>query len=314
MTKIALAIHGGCGVMPEDSMTPEEWEAARHDLAVALRAGYGVLKAGGTALEAVEAAVVVMEDSPHFNAGHGAALNENGIHELDASIMDGKTLAAGAISASRAIRNPVKAARVLMEDERAVYLTGEAADRFAKEKGLATEPQSYFTTQKRVEALAAMKAHATAGTEATENEKHGTVGAVALDAAGHLAAATSTGGYTNKPDGRVGDSPVIGAGTYARDGACAVSGTGKGEFFIRYVVGHEIASRVAYLGQNLETAAGNLVHKDLAPYDIGAGLVAIDAEGGIAAPYNTPGMFRGWVTPSGEARVATHDRVYDVEL
>ena len=314
MTKIALAIHGGCGVMPEDSMTSEEWATARDDLAAALRAGYGVLKAGGTALEAVEAAVVVMEDSPHFNAGHGAALNENGIHELDASIMDGETLAAGAISASRAIRNPVKAARALMADERAVYLTGEAADRFAREKGLVTEPQSYFTTQKRLEALAAMKVHAAAGTEATENEKHGTVGAVALDAAGHLAAATSTGGYTNKPDGRVGDSPVIGAGTYARNGACAVSGTGKGEFFIRYVVGHEIASRVAYLRQDLETAAGNLVHKDLAPYDIGAGLVAIDAEGGIAAPYNTPGMFRGWVTPSGEARVATHDRVYDVEL
>jgi L-asparaginase / beta-aspartyl-peptidase len=223
MTKIALAIHGGCGVMPEDSMTSEEWTAARDDLAAALRAGYGVLKAGGTALEAVEAAVVVMEDSPHFNAGHGAALNENGIHELDASIMDGATLAAGAISASRAIRNPVKAARALMADDRAVYLTGEAADRFAEEKGLATEPQSYFTTQKRREALAAMKRHAAAGTEATENEKHGTVGAVALDAAGHLAAATSTGGYTNKPDGRVGDSPVIGAGTYARDGACAVS-------------------------------------------------------------------------------------------
>ncbi|MGQ8630629.1 isoaspartyl peptidase/L-asparaginase family protein [Agrobacterium sp. DKPNP3] len=314
MTKIALAIHGGCGVMPEDSMTSEEWAAARDDLAAALRAGYGVLKAGGTALDAVEAAVVVMEDSPHFNAGHGAALNENGIHELDASIMDGATLAAGAISASRAIRNPVKAARALMTDERAVYLTGEAADRFAEEKGLATEAQSYFTTQKRLDALAAMKRHAVAGTEATENEKHGTVGAVALDAAGHLAAATSTGGYTNKPDGRVGDSPVIGAGTYARDGACAVSGTGKGEFFIRYVVGHEIASRVAYLGQELENAAGDLVYRDLAPYDIGAGLVAIDTAGHIAAPYNTAGMFRGWVTASGEAVVATHGEVYPIEL
>ncbi|MDQ1182985.1 isoaspartyl peptidase/L-asparaginase family protein [Agrobacterium larrymoorei] len=314
MTKIALAIHGGCGVMPESSMTAAEWAAARDDLAAALRAGYGVLKEGGSAVEAVEAAVVVMEDSPHFNAGHGAALNENCIHELDASIMDGATLAAGAISASRAIRNPVKAARALMTDERAVYLTGEAADRFAEEKSLATEHQSYFTTQKRLEALAAMKRHAASGTEATESEKHGTVGAVALDAAGHLAAATSTGGYTNKPDGRVGDSPVIGAGTYARDGACAVSGTGKGEFFIRYVVGHEIASRVAYLGQDLETAAGNLVHRDLAPYDIGAGLVAIDAEGAIAAPYNTPGMFRGWVTVSGEAFVATHDEAYAIKL
>lgn len=314
MTTIALAIHGGCGVMPEDSMDAEEWAAARRDLAEALRAGYAVLAAGGRALDAVEAAVVVMEDSPHFNAGHGAALNENGVHELDASIMDGETLAAGAISAARAIRNPVKAARALMEDARAVFLTAAAADRFAKAKGLDVEPQSYFTTRKRQDALAAMKAHAVAGTEGTENEKHGTVGAVALDAAGHLAAATSTGGYTNKPDGRVGDSPVIGAGTYARDGVCAVSGTGKGEFFIRHVVGHEIASRIAYLGQDLATAADGVVNRDLAPHRIGAGLVAIDAKGEISAPFNTPGMFRAWVTPEGRAFVATHETIHEIAL
>lgn len=314
MTGIALAIHGGCGVMSEDSMTAEEWEGARRDLAAALRAGYARLKAGGHALDAVEAAVLVMEDSPHFNAGHGAALNENGVHELDASIMNGATLEAGAISASRAIRNPVRAARSLMEDGRAVYLTGPAADRFAEEKGLQVEPQSYFTTQKRVDALEAMKRHAAAGTEASENEKHGTVGAVALDAAGHLAAATSTGGYTNKPDGRVGDSPVIGAGTYARDGVCAVSGTGKGEFFIRYVLGHEIASRMAYLKQDVATAAEGLINDDLAPHHIGAGLVAIDAKGVVVAPYNTPGMFRGWVTPDGKGFVATHETVYEIEL
>lgn len=314
MTKIALAIHGGCGVLPQDSMTAQEWADARQDLTQALRAGYAVLNAGGRALDAVEAAVVVMEDSPHFNAGHGAALNENGVHELDASIMNGQTLEAGAISASRAIRNPVKAARALMDDGRAVLLTGAAADTFAEAKGLATEAQAYFTTQKRVEALQAMKVHAAAGTEATENEKHGTVGAVALDAAGHLAAATSTGGYTNKPDGRVGDSPVIGAGTYARDGACAVSGTGKGEFFIRYVVGHEVAARVSYQGQDLETAAGGLINDDLAAHDIGAGLVAVDAKGNVTAPYNTPGMFRGWVTTEGEGFIATHDEVYEITL
>jgi beta-aspartyl-peptidase (threonine type) len=314
MTKIALAIHGGCGVMPEDSMSAEDWEAARHDLAAALRAGHAMLKAGGSAVDAVEAAVVVMENSPHFNAGHGAALNENGIHELDASIMDGATLEAGAISGSQAIRNPVTAARALMHDGRAVLLSGAAADRFAEAEGLAVEPQSYFTTQKRVEALAAMKRHAASGTEATENEKHGTVGAVALDAAGHLAAATSTGGYTNKPDGRVGDSPIIGAGTYARDGICAVSGTGKGEFFIRYVVGHEIASRIAYLKEDLATAADTVVNRDLAPHDIGAGLVALDATGEVAAPYNTPGMFRGWTTPEGKAFVATHEKIYEVTL
>lgn len=314
MKKIALAIHGGCGVMPEASMTPEDWQAARQDLAAALKAGYSVLQTGGSALDAVEAAVVVMEDSPHFNAGHGAALNENGVHELDASIMNGATLEAGAVSASLAIRNPVKAARLLMQDGRAVLLTGAAADRFAEASGLATEPQSYFTTAKRVEALAAMKVHAAAGTDGTENEKHGTVGAVALDSAGHLAAATSTGGYTNKPDGRVGDSPIIGAGTYARDGACAVSGTGKGEFFIRHVVGHEIASRVAYLGQDLATAADGVVNLDLAAHDIGAGLVAVGADGAITAPYNTPGMFRGWVKGDGRAFVATHETIYEVTV
>jgi len=295
-------------------MSAEDWAEARRDLAEALRAGYAVLKAGGRAVDAVEAAVVVMEDSPHFNAGHGAALNENGIHELDASIMDGETLAAGAVSAARAIRNPVRAARALMDDGRAVFLTAAAADRFAEAKGLDVEPQSYFTTEKRRQALAAMKAHAAAGTEGTENEKHGTVGAVALDAAGHLAAATSTGGYTNKPDGRVGDSPVIGAGTYARDGVCAVSGTGKGEFFIRYVVGHEIASRIAYQGQDLSTAASGVVDGDLAPHEIGAGLVAVDAEGAVCAPYNTPGMFRGWATSEGKAFVATHETIYEVAL
>ena len=228
--------------------------------------------------------------------------------------MDGATLEAGAISASRAIRNPVKAARALMEDGRAVYMTGPAADRFAEVKGLQVEPQSYFTTPKRVGALEAMRRHAAAGTDGTENEKHGTVGAVALDAAGHLAAATSTGGYTNKPEGRVGDSPIIGAGTYARDGVCAVSGTGQGEFFIRYVLGHEMASRIAYLKQDIATAADGLINHDLAPHRIGAGLVAIDAQGVAVAPYNTPGMFRGWVTPEGHAFVATHDQIYEIEL
>ncbi|MBT9382834.1 isoaspartyl peptidase/L-asparaginase [Pseudooceanicola sp. CBS1P-1] len=316
---IALAIHGGCGVLPLDSMSAEDWAEARQDLGRSLAAGWAVLKAGGSAVDAVEAAVVVMEDSAHFNAGHGAALNENGEHELDASIMDGATLEAGAVSAARGIRNPVRAAHALMKDGRAVFLTGAAADAFAESAGLPVMEQGYFTTAKRIEALAAMKAHAAAGTEATENEKHGTVGAVALDQAGHLAAATSTGGYTNKPAGRVGDSPVIGAGTYARDGVCAVSGTGKGEFFIRHVVGHEIAARIAYLGETLPQAAEHVVHVDLAGSSqttgiIGAGLVAIDATGQVSAPFNTAGMFRGWVTPEGRAFVATHAEIHEVAL
>ena len=261
----------------------------------------------------MQAAVLVLEDSPHFNAGHGAALNENGVHELDAAIMDGATLAAGAVCAARHVRNPVLAARALLEAGDPLLLAGPAADRYAEAKGLAVVPQAYFTTERRRRALAAMKAHAAAGSEATENEKHGTVGAVALDSHGHLAAATSTGGYNNKPDGRVGDIPIIGAGTYARDGVCAVSGTGKGEFFIRHLVGKEIAARIAYLGEDLATAAAKVVMEDLKPYRIGAGLVAVSARGEIAAPYNTDGMFRGWVTDEGRFRVASHAEVFDYE-
>lgn len=311
MTKFALAIHGGCGVMAKLDLSEAEWIAARRDLGRALEAGYAVLKHGGRAIDAVQAAVVVMEDSPHFNAGHGAALNENGIHELDASIMDGETLAAGAVCASRHIRNPVVAARAVLEHGDAVLLTGSAADRFAEAKGLGVEEQAYFTTERRRQALAAMKAHVAAGTQvaASESEKHGTVGAVALDQHGHLAAATSTGGYNNKPDGRVGDSPVIGAGTYARDGVCAVSGTGKGEFFIRHVVGHEIAARMTYLGEDVEAASTKVIMEDLKPHNIGAGLVAVGADGSVAAPYNTDGMFRGWVTDTGKFFVASHHDV-----
>lgn len=312
MGKIALAIHGGCGVMAKLDLSEADWAEARRDLGLSLKAGWAVLSAGGTALDAVEAAVVVMEDSPHFNAGYGAALNTDGQHELDASIMDGRNLEAGGVTLVRRIRNPIKAARKIMDAGDAILLGGDAADAFAKSAGLDMVEPDYFTTERRVNALAAMKAHAAAGTaaKASESEKHGTVGAVALDAEGHLAAATSTGGYNNKPAGRIGDTPIVGAGTYARDGVCAVSGTGKGEYFMRYAVGHEVASRVDYLGESLEQASGKLIMEDLKSHDIGAGLVAVGADGSIAAPYNTDGMFRGWVTPEGKFFVATHDEVF----
>ncbi|SEH26801.1 isoaspartyl peptidase/L-asparaginase [Rhizobium sp. NFR12] len=315
MGKIALAIHGGCGVMAKLGLSEAEWEAARVDLGHALKAGWAVLSTGGSALDAVQASVVVLEDSPHFNAGYGAALNAAGEHELDASIMDGATLEAGAVTLVRRIRNPVKAARRVMEKGEAVLMGGHAADEFAKVEGLDVVEPDYFTTEKRVKALAAMKAHAAAGTaaSASESEKHGTVGAVALDSAGHLAAATSTGGYNNKPVGRIGDTPIVGAGTYARDGLCAVSGTGKGELFIRYAVGHEVASRIGYLGETVEQAASKVIMEDLKPHAIGAGLVAVGADGTITTPYNTDGMFRGWVTPDGEFFVATHDVVFRIE-
>jgi beta-aspartyl-peptidase (threonine type) len=315
MGKIALAIHGGCGVMAKLDLSDEEWAAARVDLGRALKAGWDVLTTGGAALDAVQAAVVVMEDSPHFNAGYGAALNTNGKHELDASIMDGRTLEAGAVTLVRRIRNPIKAARKIMEKGDAILLGGDAADDFAREAGLDMVEPDYFTTERRIKALAAMKAHAVAGTaaKASEAEKHGTVGAVALDGAGHLAAATSTGGYNNKPEGRIGDTPIIGAGTYARDGACAVSGTGKGEYFMRYAVGHEVAARVSYLGESLEKAASKVIQEDLKQHNIGAGLVGVGADGSITAPYNTDGMFRGWVTPDGEFYVATHGEVFPIK-
>ena len=307
---LALAIHGGCGTLPKAEMTEAEWAQARSDLASALRAGWAILTRGGAAVDAVEAAVRVMEDSPHFNAGHGAAFNTEGEHELDASIMDGATLAAGAICGAKRIRNPVSAAKALMLRGDPLLLAGAAADDFAEHEGVDTVENEHFSTERRRRNLASMKLREIVGTaaEASEAEKHGTVGAVACDAQGHLAAATSTGGYTNKPVGRVGDSPIIGAGTYARDGRCAVSGTGKGEYFIRYCVGHEIASLIAYKGLSLQ-AATDAVLAELSEHKIGAGLVAVGADGTVVAPYNTEGMYRGWVTEDGLIHVATHDHV-----
>ncbi|WP_293811203.1 isoaspartyl peptidase/L-asparaginase family protein [uncultured Bosea sp.] len=307
---LALAIHGGCGTLPKAEMTEAEWAQARSDLASALRAGWAILSKGGAAVDAVEAAVRVMEDSPHFNAGHGAAFNTEGEHELDASIMDGATLAAGAICGAKRIRNPITAAKALMLRGDPLLLAGPAADDFAEHEGVDTVANEHFSTERRRKNLASMKLREIVGTaaEASEAEKHGTVGAVACDAQGHLAAATSTGGYTNKPVGRVGDSPIIGAGTYARDGRCAVSGTGKGEYFIRYCVGHEIASLIAYKGLSLQ-AATDAVLAELSEHKIGAGLVAVGADGTVVAPYNTEGMYRGWVTEDGLIHVATHDHV-----
>jgi beta-aspartyl-peptidase (threonine type) len=314
MMAIALGLHGGCGVMARSDFDEAGWADAREALARALRAGWGVLRAGGSAVAAVEATVVEMEDAPHFNAGFGSALNSEGEALLDAAIMDGATLAAGAVCGTRHIRNPVRAARALMETGESLMLIGHGADDFAKAQGLPMVHPGALVTDRQRDALARMKAHRAAGTNrtASEAEKHGTVGAVALDAAGHLAAATSTGGFTDKPVGRVGDSPIIGAGTYARDGVCAVSCTGAGEVFIRHVVGHEIASRMRHLGEDLATAADRVVFEDLAPHRIGAGLVAIDGAGRVVMPYNTQGMFRGWATPDGTLYVATHDEVFTV--
>ncbi|GBQ96639.1 asparaginase [Acetobacter nitrogenifigens DSM 23921 = NBRC 105050] len=305
-TRTVIALHGGCGVMSRALLSEAEWEDACADIRKALEAGYTVLSEGGSAVEAVEACVTVLEDSPHFNAGHGAALNANGQHELDASIMDGATAQAGAVAGAQAVRNPVRLARKLMGQTIPMMLAGPAADAYAVTQGLETMPQSYFTTPRRAEALAAMRAHDRLGTFASESEKHGTVGAVALDCAGNLAAATSTGGFTNKAVGRVGDSAVIGAGTYARNGICAVSCTGQGEQFIRHVVAHDIAARICYGNQTLTEAARTILAESFTPHGIGGGIIAIDQEGTICAEFNTEGMFRGWIDADGALFVATH--------
>jgi beta-aspartyl-peptidase (threonine type) len=318
-----IAIHGGCGTPAPESLPEAEWAQMREHLAAALRSGWTVLARGGSALDAVQAAVVVMEDSPHFNAGHGAALCEDGSHELDASLMDGATLAAGAVCAVRRLKNPVRAARAVMEHSGCVLITGDAADEFGRRCGLDVVDNRHFTTPRRVAALEKLKAAGQRGQLAraagpqgqqqlggvTEADRHGTVGAVALDRQGHLAAATSTGGFNNKPLGRVGDSPLIGAGTYARDGVCAVSCTGQGEVFIRHVVAHDIAARIAYGGDTLVQATDRVVFDVVKPYGIGAGLVAIDAAGAIVAPFNTPGMARGWIDAEGALWVGTHREV-----
>jgi beta-aspartyl-peptidase (threonine type) len=314
MAGIALGLHGGCGTLERSLQSEADWAESREHLALALRAGWKILRSGGSALDAVQAAVVVMEDSPHFNAGHGAALTARAEHELDAAIMDGNNLAAGAVCMVRRVRNPVLAARAVLDGAKAVLMAGDAADDFAAKAGLSMVERSYFTTQRRVDALCLLQQREQTGAfiPASEAEKHGTVGAVARDAHGHLAAATSTGGFNNKPAGRVGDSPIIGAGTYARDGVCAVSCTGQGEIFIRRVAAYDLAARMQYAGQTLQDAANALVFDTLASHKIGAGMVTLGATGNPFAPYNTLGMYRGWITTDGDMTVATHTQLHSI--
>lgn len=303
----SLVIHGGAGTIPRDSFTPEGYQAARDGLRDALRAGWAILGKGGLALDAVEAAVVALENHPSFNAGHGAVLNAAGDHELDAGIMDGRTLAAGAICSARTIRNPIRAARRVMEKSDCVLLSSAGADAFAEEQGLDLVEQSYFTTplrqqhwQRAQEEKAGLLMR-----PRNEAEKHGTVGAVAYDDEGNLAAATSTGGYTYKRVGRVGDTPVIGAGTFARNGVVAVSCTGLGEYFIRRGTSHDIAARILYRGDSLD-AAVKVAIDDLTTDGCGAGIIAVDGKGNIAMPHNTEGMYRGSVTADGEVSVGIY--------
>jgi beta-aspartyl-peptidase (threonine type) len=301
-SKIALAIHGGAGTMERGKMTPEKERDYRAGLENSLRAGYEVLKNGGTSLDATEAAVRVLEDDPHFNAGKGAVFTSAGTNELDAAIMDGKTLKAGTVSVLRHIKNPIELARLVMDKSPHVMFSGEGAEKFATENGVKLVDPKYFFTQERWESLQKMKAaekNSHAAAEITDQDRHGTVGAVALDQNGDLAAATSTGGTTNKRPGRVGDSPIIGAGTYANNATCAVSATGDGEYFIRATVGHDVSALMEYRGMKLSEAAQTVLDK-VAKLGGTGGLIAVDKDGNITLPFNTSGMYRGYVDPNGK--------------
>ncbi|WP_395740541.1 isoaspartyl peptidase/L-asparaginase family protein [Prosthecobacter sp.] len=301
---VTLVIHGGAGVTRAD-LSPEKEAACRKVLEEALQSGHKILHDGGTSLDAVQAAIILLEDSPLFNAGRGSALTSAGTVEMDASIMDGQKHAAGAAAGVTSVRNPILLARLIMERTPHVLLAGQGAEAFAREHQLQFEPAEYFITPEQQERLRkAKKAQASATPLSDLTLRMGTVGAVALDKSGHLAAGTSTGGTMNKRLGRIGDSPIIGAGTYAEDGVCAVSCTGHGESFIRSVVAYDVAAHMKYARSDVATASRRIIHEVLPKHEGKGGLIALDAAGNIATPFNTPGMFHAWIKADGAIHIA----------
>ncbi len=298
-----LVIHGGAGVIERSRISPDKDREIRSALDRALAAGSKVLEAGGSALDAVEASVKLLEDDPNFNAGKGAVFTYDERNELDASIMDGRTRAAGAVAGATATRNPIALARAVMEKSQHVFLSGEGADEFSREQGLEQAPPEYFATPNRRRQLEELKANKVSALDV--EYKYGTVGAVALDAQGHVAAATSTGGMTGKRWGRIGDSPIIGAGTYADDRACAVSATGHGEYFIRTSVAHEICARVRLSGETGQRAA-DAVMAEVKALGGDGGVIVVTPKGEMVYSFNTPGMYRGKASCAGRT-VALYD-------
>lgn len=308
--RIALAVHGGAGVIDRKLMSARAESAYRTGIAAALTAGHRVLAGGGSSLDAAVAAVCVLEDDPLFNAGRGAVFNAEGVNELDAAVMDGRTLRAGAVTLVTTVKNPVRLARLVLERTCHVMLAGQGAEALAREHGLEIVEPEYFFTQQRWDALRRVASAAKRGPQRaslTEADRHGTVGAVALDAGGNLAAATSTGGRTNKLAGRIGDSPIIGAGTYADNRTVAVSCTGQGECFIRTVAAFAVAALMECKGWSVARAAGHVIRRRLAAIGGEGGMIAIDRQGNIATPFNSAGMHRGWI----DARGAPITKVYD---
>lgn len=308
--RFALAIHGGAGTPSPEAATRERLDSCHAGLGRALCAGRNILVDGGSALDAVTEAVVALEDDPLFNAGRGAVFTAAGTQEMDAAVMDGSDRRAGAVAGVWGPRNPVRAARAVMEHSPHVLLVGDGATRFCRAHGLEFAERDYFFTEARWRALQATLAQDAAGrSDDDQARQHGTVGAVARDRLGNLAAATSTGGMTGKLPGRVGDSPIVGAGTYADNASCAVSATGHGEFFIRYAVAHEVAARLRLADQSLVEAAARVV-AELAAVGGSGGLVAIDRDGHIAMPFNCVGMYRGFVAGDGAVHTAIFDEAY----
>jgi beta-aspartyl-peptidase (threonine type) len=328
--KAMLVIHGGAGTITRASMTPEAETQYRAALELALRTGHAILAKGGSSLDAVEATIRTMEDNPLFNAGKGAVFTHEGKNELDAAIMDGKTKGAGAVAGVTIIKNPITAARAVMEKSPHVMMVGRGAELFATKMGLEIVDPSYFWTERRWKGLQqellkeqgkpqAMKQSAVGSEQSagvnpadcspadcglpTADKKFGTVGAVALDNAGNLAAGTSTGGTTNKQYGRVGDAPIIGAGTYAENESCAVSATGHGEYFIRWTVAHDIAALVKYRGMSVAEASNEVIHKKLSREKGEGGVIVLDTKGNFAMPFNSEGMYRGWIGADGVPHV-----------
>lgn len=313
--KYVMVVHGGAGTILKSNMTPEKEAAYTAALTKALQTGYEAIKAGKTSLDAVEATIHVLEDSPLFNAGKGAVFTHDGRNEMDAAIMDGRTLSAGAVAGITVIRNPISAARAVMEKSEHVMMVGPGAEAFAKQAGLTIVNPKYFYTQERWDGLQkaikedSVKAVLDHGNKKSmklgiinKDNKFGTVGAVALDKMGNLAAGTSTGGMTNKKYGRVGDSPIIGAGTYANNATAGISCTGWGEFYIRNVVAHDISAMMEYKKVSVAEAAQAVLDK-VGKMGGDGGLIAMDKEGHVTMPFNTEGMYRGTVTADGKIEV-----------
>jgi L-asparaginase / beta-aspartyl-peptidase len=301
----SIAIHGGAGAMPRATLSAAREQRYRAGLEAALDGGYDVLARGGASLDAVVLAVRILEDDASFNAGRGAALTRDGAAELDAAIMEGRQMRAGAVASVRHVRNPVELARRVMEKSRHVLLVGPGAEEFALEEGFTLVPNHYFRTAERLEQLESEQ-RGERVSDLVPPPSHGTVGAVARDAAGNLAAATSTGGLTNKRPGRVGDSPIIGAGTYARNGVAAVSATGHGEYFIRAVAAHHVCAAVEFRGLTLAQAVHELLRTVLPALGGDGGLIAVGADGQIVMDFSTEGMFRGARDSAGRREIAIY--------